>query len=193
MSFTEHIFQFWMKHRSVFGVNFCKRVLSFCSYDEILIQCLFVYFLSVELFKEDLFYLCDLWLLLKLRLGEMHIFYLKIITGADLGPPTLSSCSVLLFNESFFHKKRYGQNICVYFTLGVRPNHPQIRPWMNSPLKVVQNVLNLSIDGHNWSKECLPNITLGSVHLLMFSFLSQQRNESAEKKLCEELNALEEK
>ena len=35
-----------------------------------------------------------------------------------------------LFNKSFFYGRTYGQNICVCFSLGVRLNHPWIRPRM---------------------------------------------------------------
>ena len=46
--------------------------------------------------------------------------------GSDKRPPTISIKSLLIFNKYSFHKKRYGQNSCVCFTLGGLTESPEL-------------------------------------------------------------------
>ena len=48
--------------------------------------------------------------------------------GADKRPPTLSNCSCCFLTSPFLTRKKYGQNICVCFTLGGSTDVTRITP-----------------------------------------------------------------
>ena len=56
--------------------------------------------------------------------------------------PAYISHVLLLYNKSFFHKKKYGQNICICFNLGGSKEH---HPWNFRNLEPPQK-----IDKTNW-------------------------------------------
>ena len=51
-------------------------------------------------------------------------------------PSTYVIWLLLLFNKSFLHKKKYGQNICVWFTLGGSTEPPLDPPQLSSSYQV---------------------------------------------------------